>query len=220
MSLLILGAPASQDLARPTNAQYAGAVRRRRCQWKTIPRAVFERLFGDGGTTNPGARLARLKQEASILDSVTQAAADLGRELGQGDRIKLNEYLDAIRDVERRIQKTEEQNGKVFPVIEHPAGIPASFSEHTKLMYDLWVLAYQADLTRVITFMIGHELTGQTYPEIGVPDAWHAISHHQGDPVNLASSPKSMPITSRSSPILWRSCERRPTGMELYWTTP
>lgn len=154
------------------------------------PRAVFERLFGDGASTNAAARLARLKQEQSILDSVTQSVADLGLELGQSDRTKLNEYLEALRDVERRIQKAEEQNDHVLPEFNHPAGIPVSFAEHTKLMYDLSVLAYQADLTRVITFMIGHELSGQTFPEIDVPDAHHAISHHQGNPVNLAKLAK------------------------------
>jgi hypothetical protein len=154
------------------------------------PRAVFERLFGDSGSTNPTARLARLKQEQSILDSVTQSIGDLSRELGQSDRSKLNEYLDAVRDVERRIQKTEEQNANALPVFEQPAGVPSNYAEHAKLMYDLLILAYQADLTRVATFMIGHELSGQTYPEIGVPDAHHAISHHQGNPVSLAKLAK------------------------------
>ena len=154
------------------------------------PRAVFERLFGDTGSTNPAARMERLKQQQSILDSVTQSVADFGRGLGQRDRGKLTEYMDAVRDVERRIQKAEEQNEKQLPVIEHPAGVPASFSDHAKLMYDLCLLAYQADLTRVMTFMVGHELSGQTYPEIGVPDAHHAISHHQGNPENLAKLAK------------------------------
>jgi hypothetical protein len=153
------------------------------------PRAVFERLFGDSGTTDPAARMARLKQQRSILDSVTQAAADLGRGLGNDDRGKLNEYLDAVRDVERRVQKAEQQDVKKLPAI-NPSGIPGTFSEHTKLMYDLCVLAYQADLTRVMTFMIGHEQSGQTYPEIGIPDAHHPISHHQGNPVSLAKLAK------------------------------
>lgn len=149
------------------------------------PRAVFERLFGDTGSTDPAVRMARLQQERSILDSITEVVADLGRELGQKDRLKLVQYMEAVRDVERHIQKTEEQNEKELPLIEHPAGIPVNFSEHARLMYDLCVLAFQADLTRVITFMVGHELSGQTYPEIGVADAHHAISHHQGNPVNL-----------------------------------
>ncbi|HYL39186.1 MAG TPA: DUF1552 domain-containing protein [Bryobacteraceae bacterium] len=150
------------------------------------PRAVFERLFGDSGNTTPEARLARLKQERSILDSVSQTAAQLERELGPSDRSKLSEYFEAVRDVERRIQKAEEQNTRELPVIEHPAGVPAVYSEHAKLMYDLFVLAYQADLTRVVTFMTGHEFSGQTFPEAGVPDAHHAISHHQNNPASLA----------------------------------
>ena len=154
------------------------------------PRAVFERLFGDSGSTNPAVRLERLKQEQSILDSLTQTVADFGRGLGQRDRRKLTEYLEAIRDVERRIQKAEEQNGQQLPVVDHPAGVPANFSDYAKLMYDLCLLAYQADLTRVMTFMVGHELSGQTYPEIGVADAHHAISHHQGNPESLAKLAK------------------------------
>lgn len=150
------------------------------------PRTVFERLFGDSGSTSASARLARLKQERSILDSVMQTAAELERDLGPADRLKLGEYFEAIRDVERRIQKTEEQNDRELPVIDQPPGVPASFAEHAKLMYDLFVLAYQADLTRVVTFMIGHEFSGRTYPEAGVPDAHHAISHHQGNPLSLA----------------------------------
>jgi hypothetical protein len=116
--------------------------------------------------------------------------ADLRRGLGAGDRNKLSEYLGSIRDVERRIQKAEEQNAKELPVLDHPAGIPASLMEHAKLMYDLQVLAFQCDLTRVVTFMLGHEFSGRTYPEIGVPDAHHAISHHQGDPERLAKLAK------------------------------
>ncbi len=154
------------------------------------PRTVFERLFGDSGSTNPQARLARLAQERSILDSVSQTAAQLAKELGPGDRSKVSEYFEAIRDVERRIQKAEEQNTRQLPVVDQPAGVPTSFGDHAKLMYDLFVLAYQADLTRVVTFMTGHEFTGQTFPEAGVPDAHHAISHHQGNPVSLAKLAK------------------------------
>jgi hypothetical protein len=154
------------------------------------PRAVFERLFGDGGSTDPAVRLTRLRQERSILDSVMQSTADLERGLGPSDRGKLNEYLEAVRDIERRIQKAEEQNGREVPAIDHPAGVPASFSEHVKLMYDLYVLAYQADLTRVVTFMTCHEFSGQTFSEAGVPDAHHAISHHQGNPASLAKLAK------------------------------
>ena len=154
------------------------------------PRVVFERMFGDGGSTSPSARLARLQQERSILDSVMQSAADLERGLGQGDRAKLSEYLESIRDIERRIQKAERQSDQPIPSFAHPAGVPGSFSEHVKLMYDLFVLAYQIDLTRVVTFMTCHEFSGQTFPEAGVPDAHHAISHHQGNPASLAKLAK------------------------------
>ena len=150
------------------------------------PRGVFERLFGDTGSTDPAARLARMQQERSILDSVIEKTANLERGLGPSDRIKLNEYLDAIRDVERRIQKAEEQSARELPVMAQPAGIPSTFEEHAQLMYDLYVLAYQCDLTRVITFMIGREFSGRTYPDLGIPDAHHAISHHGKDPEKLA----------------------------------
>ena len=143
------------------------------------PRAVFERLFGDTGSTDPKARLARIEQDRSILDSVTSEVAHLQQSLGQGDRSKLNEYLDAIRDVERRIQKAEEQSDQELPLVSHPPGIPGTYDEHAKLLIDLQVLAYQCDLTRIITLMMGREFSGMTYPHIGVPDAHHPISHHQ-----------------------------------------
>ena len=146
------------------------------------PRVVFERLFGDTGSTNPEILRARLLKDASLLDSVTERVADLQRGLGPQDRSKINQYLQAVRDVERRIQKAEEQSSRELPVMDQPAGVPATFGEHARLMFDLQVLAYQTDLTRVTTFMLGREITGRTYAEIGVPDAHHPISHHQGDP--------------------------------------
>ena len=149
------------------------------------PRVVFERLFGDSGSTDPNARRARIQQDKSVLDSVIEEAANLKRSLGAGDSVKLVEYLDAIRDVERRIQRAEEQRGRELPVIDHPAGVPDSFDDHVKLMCDLQVLAYQADLTRVITFMLGREFSGVTYPQIGVPDAHHPITHHQQEPEKI-----------------------------------
>jgi uncharacterized protein DUF1552 len=121
-----------------------------------------------------------------LSDKVTR----LQRGLGSRDRSRLGEYLDAVRDVERRIQNTEQQNGLELPVIEHPAGIPSTFEEHAKLMYDLYVLAYQVDLTRVVTFMIGREFSGRTYPEIGVPDSHHPISHHENDPEKIVKLAK------------------------------
>jgi hypothetical protein len=143
------------------------------------PRVVFERLFGDSVSTDPKARRARVAQDKSVLDSVIQEAATLKGSLGQNDRVKIVEYLDAIRDVERRIQRAEEQSARELPIVEHPAGVPATFDDHVQLMCDLQVLAYQADLTRVVTFMLGREFSGVTYPQIGVPDAHHPITHHQ-----------------------------------------
>ena len=154
------------------------------------PRAVFERLFGDTGSTDPAVRQARLDKDASLLDSVTARAAALSRELGSGDRTKLSQYLDAVRDIERRIQMAEAQSDRELPVVAQPAGIPDTFGEHAKLMFDLMALAYQTDLTRVTTFMLGREITGRTYAEIGVPDAHHPISHHQKDPAKLAKLTK------------------------------
>jgi hypothetical protein len=150
------------------------------------PRIVFERMFGDSGSTDARSRRARIAEQRSVLDSVAAEAATLRGALGQGDGVKLVEYLDAIRDVERRIQRAEEQNDRELPVVDHPAGVPASFDDHLKLMCDLQVLAYQADLTRVITFMLGREFSGVTYPQIGVPDAHHPITHHQHEPEKVA----------------------------------
>lgn len=155
------------------------------------PRAVFERLFGDSDSTDAAARLARIAKDRSVLDSVTQTVADLQNSLGRRDRAKLGEYLEAVRDVERRIQKAEAQSDKELPAFERPAGsVPASFEEYAKLMLDLQVLAYQSDLTRVSTFMVAKELSSRTYPEIGVPDQHHPLSHHQNDPAKLAKLTK------------------------------
>ena len=149
------------------------------------PRIVFERLFGDSGSTDPAVRIARLRKDGSLLDSVADRVAELRREVGPSDRTKIDQYLDAVRDIERRIQKTEEQSSKEIPSFDQPAGVPPTVREHAKLMFDLQTLAYQTDLTRVVTFMMGREITGRTYGEIGVPDSHHAISHHQGDPEKI-----------------------------------
>ena len=141
------------------------------------PRVVFERMFGDGGSTDPVARRARMKRDRSLLDSVTDKVADLSRGLGPSDAGKLSEYLDAVRDIERRIQRAEEQVSRELPAFDQPAGVPASFAEHARLMFDLQVLAYQSDLTRVITFMVGREFSSRTYPEIGAPGGHHPLSH-------------------------------------------
>jgi hypothetical protein len=154
------------------------------------PRAVFERLFGASDSTDATTRAARLEQDRSILDFVTAEVTALQRRLGPSDRGKLTEYLDAVRDVERRIQTAERQSTRELPVVAQPMGIPETFDAHAKLMYDLLALAYQCDLTRVATFMIGKEVSGRSYPEIGVPDGHHACSHHQNDPVKLAKLAK------------------------------
>jgi hypothetical protein len=145
------------------------------------PRAVFERLFGDSASTDPAARRARIAHDRSVIDSVNDKLADLRREIGPGDRLKIDEYLEGIRDVERRIHRAEEQSQVALPLLEQPEGVPASFEEHVKLMFDLQLLAYQTDLTRVITFMMGREVSSRTYPQIGVPDAHHPLSHHEYD---------------------------------------
>ncbi len=153
---------------------------------ETNPRAVFERLLGDAAGTDPAARLARIEQNRSLLDAVSDKVARLRRDLGPGDRRRLGEYLEAVRDIERRIQKAEDQIDEPLPEIAPPPGVPAAFEEHAKLMFDLQVLAYQADLTRVVSFMVSREYSGRTYPEIGVPEAHHPTSHHQNDPDKLA----------------------------------
>jgi hypothetical protein len=151
------------------------------------PRMVFERMFGDSGSTDPAVRRARAKADSSLLDSISQKVAQLQKRLGAGDRAKLDEYFAAIRDVERRIQKAEAQNAEaVVPRMEHPGGVPDTFEDHANLMYDLFALAYQVDLTRVITFMIGRESSGQTFPDLGIPESHHPLSHHDNDPAKLA----------------------------------
>jgi hypothetical protein len=149
------------------------------------PRALFERLFAGSNSTDPAARQIQIERERSILDSVVDKVARLQQELWPRDRSKLNEYLEAIREVERRIQKAEEQRARELPVVDQPAGVPATFEQHAKLMFDLLVLAYQCDLTRISTFMLGREVSQRAYPELGVPDAHHDTSHHQNDPAKL-----------------------------------
>jgi hypothetical protein len=148
------------------------------------PRAVFEKLFGDSGSTDRTVREARLRQHKSILDSVNDKLAGLKRDLGPQDQGKVNEYTESVRDVERRIQKAEEQKDLELPWMEQPQGVPPVFEDHLALMLDLQVLAFQSDLTRVISFMISKEQSARPYPQIGVPEAHHPLSHH-GDMPNL-----------------------------------
>ena len=145
------------------------------------PRSVFERLFGLSGSTDPEARLARLQRDRSILDMLTEHTARLSTRLGPADHAKFEEYLDSVRDVERRIQMAEEQGSRELPVVDQPLGIPTDYAEHAELMTDLLLLAYQTDLTRVSTFMLGREISARAYPEIGVADSHHPLSHHSND---------------------------------------
>jgi hypothetical protein len=153
------------------------------------PRNVFGRLFGDGGSASE--RRSELQKNASILDWVTADLADLQRKLGAGDRGKLNDYLETIREVERRIQKAEKQTtDSPLPDVDRPVGVPASYGDHAKLMWDLQALAFQGDLTRVVTFQLAREASTRTYPEAGVSDPHHPVSHHQKDPEKLAKLAK------------------------------
>lgn len=146
------------------------------------PRAVFERLFGDSGSTAKEARAARLQQQSSILDAVLDKLDSLESKLGASDRHLVNGYTDSVRDIERRIQKAEEQIDMELPKLDQPAGVPPVFEDHMELMQDLQVLALQTDLTRVITFMMSKEQSARPYPQIGVPDAHHPLSHHNNAP--------------------------------------
>jgi len=152
------------------------------------PRVVFERLFGDGGNT--AQRLARMKRNSSILDSVLQEVNGLSKTLGPGDRTKLTEYLDSVREIEQRISAVEARGVNEIDLPQRPTDIPATFEEHIKLMFDLQALAFQADITRVFTMLVCKELSGRTYPNIGVPDGVHAVSHHRNDPELIAKKAK------------------------------
>jgi hypothetical protein len=152
------------------------------------PRTVFERLFGDGETTDPAARLKRMREDRSILDYVNGDVARLGTRLGTRDKSKLNEYLESIRDIERRIQKAEEQTSVKTPVMARPVGIPEVFEEHARLMSDLMVVAFQTDMTRVITYMLAREGSNRAFPELNVAEGCHVVTHHQNDPAKIAKA--------------------------------
>ena len=188
----------SRDFAGSCDAGYACAYTNT-IAWRTPttplpmendPRVVFERLFGDSGSTDPAVRRARIAEDRSILDSVVAKVDDLQRGLGPQDRRKIAQYLDAVRDVERRIRRAEEQSVETLPLVEQPAGVPAAFDEYMRLMFELQRLAWQTDLTRVTTFMVGREISGRTYNEIGIPEAHHPLSHHLDDPAKIATMAK------------------------------
>lgn len=148
------------------------------------PRVVFQRLFGDGGSVE--ARLTQMQTDRSILDSVTESIRGLQKRLGHTDQVMVTDYLDAVREVERRIQRAEEGNAtRPLPAVDQPAGVPEEYDEHVTLLFDLLLLAYQADVTRVSCFQLARELSGRSYPGVGVPEGHHTVSHHQLDPHNI-----------------------------------
>jgi hypothetical protein len=149
------------------------------------PRLVFESLFGEGGSK--ADRAAALRRRASLLDFVKDDLASLSKELGAADRAKVDGYLESVREVERRIQKAEtDVANSAMPDLDRPVGVPASYADHARLMFDLQLLALQGDVTRVITFQLARETSNRTYPEIGVPDPHHPLSHHGNDPAKIA----------------------------------
>ncbi len=151
------------------------------------PRDIFERLFGDGDSVDAKTRLALLKRQASLLDFVAEDAKRFSSDLGAGDKQKIDEYLTAVREIEQRIQRAESHGAEAaLPAMARPSAIPASYSEYARMMIDLQVLAYQADMTRVITFMLGREGSPHSYPETGVADGHHPLSHHGNDPDKMA----------------------------------
>jgi hypothetical protein len=153
--------------------------------YEAHPRIVFERLFGEGGSSSD--RRAALRQRASLLDWVKEDISRLQNDLGPDDRGKVSQYLDSVREVERRIQKAEAQTAdNLLPDLDRPAGVPAAYADHARLMFDLQVLAWQGDVTRVITFQLARETSNRTYPEIGVPDPHHPLTHHGGNEEKIA----------------------------------
>lgn len=153
------------------------------------PRIVFESLFGEGGSV--ADRQAALKTRASLLDSVTDEISRLKNKLGPSDRHRVNQYLDTVREVERRIQQAEaDTRENPLPDLDRPVGVPAAYADHARLMFDLQVLALQGDITRVITFQLARETSNRTYPEIGVPDPHHPLTHHGNDPDKVAKVAK------------------------------
>jgi len=152
------------------------------------PRLVFERLFGDGGSATQRAK--RMRVNGSILDSVMEEVHGLDTQLGPGDRTKLTEYMESAREIEQRIQGAEAHQAQSVELPERPTGIPESFDEYIKLMYDLQALGFQADITRVFTLMVCRELSTRAYPQIGVPDQHHPVSHHRNDPVMIVKKAK------------------------------
>jgi hypothetical protein len=152
------------------------------------PRSAFERMFGRSSTT--AQRLARIREDRSILDSVTEEARDLQRKVGVRDRARIGDYLDNVREIERRIQRAEAQSSKEVIALDAPLGVPDTFEAHAALMFDLLAVAYQSDLTRVFSFMMSREASQRTYPELNIPQTHHDVSHHGGRPENMENHAK------------------------------
>ncbi len=177
------------------------------------PRAVFERLFGDGESTDAKSRLAQLQKQRSILDYVNSSITRLNGKLGADDRRKLNEYTDAIRDLERRIQKAEQQNATMkMPVMERPSSVPEEFEDHVKMIMDLEVLAFQTDMTRVASFMMAREGSNRPYRSIGIADGHHNMTHHQNDPDKIAKTTRINEIHVKMFAYLVEKLKATPDG--------
>ena len=176
------------------------------------PQSVFERMFGDIGSAEE--RAARFRAKASILDSVIAAASRLNGELAAQDRSTVEEYLQNIREVESRIQSSGHRADAAGDTPDAPAGIPGSYDEHVRVMYDLIALAWRADITRVATFMKGVEASSIGYPQIGVPESHHIVSHHGNVPDTIAKYAKINAYHSRCSATSWRSFEPRRTATD------
>jgi hypothetical protein len=210
----------SNDLAGSCEAGYSCAYANT-LAWRTEttplpmendPRAVFERLFGDTDSTTPESRRARIQQDRSILDGLRQDVARLTKGVGPGDRAKLDQYFEAIRDVERRIQKAEARSAVELPLYERPVGIPGTYDEHARVMFDLQVLAYQSDVTRVTTMMLARETSQRPYPEIGIADGHHGLSHHGGDAEKIEKVTKINTFHARQFAYLLDKLKATPDG--------
>jgi hypothetical protein len=177
------------------------------------PRAIFERMFGEGDSTNSAARLSLIESQRSLLDYVHGGLKRLNGKLGAPDRVKLGEYTDAVRDVERRIQKAEEQNAAMkLPLMERPSAVPDEFEDHVRLVMDLQVLAWQSDLTRVITLMMAREGSNRPYRNLNISDGHHNLTHHQNDVEKIAKITKINEVHVKLFAYLLEKLKATPDG--------